>query len=246
MNPAAQEQAPQKQIIRTTTKVTAIRDITPHLRCFTFQDEIFKTAIDMEPGVNLKIFIPQNDQEPIRRTYTIRNLDIATGELEIEFLLHGDNGPGSAWAMKAEIGDELGIGMKPGRGFNPAGWYLLAGDETAIPAIAAILEALPESTRGFAFLEADSSADIFTIHTRSDVRIQWLTRKGIPAAESTLLFDAVKATEFPAPGFETRLLWAAAEANAVKNIRSYAKDELQLDKTELKATVYWTAGVSES
>src|SRR3954469_25897193 len=99
---------------------------------------------------------------PVTRTYTVRRVDRASGELAIDFVVHGDEGLAGPWAAAAKPGDSL-IFTGPGGGYNPdpaADWYLLAGDEAALPAVAAVIEALPEHARGVAFLEVDSDADV--------------------------------------------------------------------------------------
>ena len=85
------------------------------------------------------------DQWPHTRTYTVRWVDEAAGELAIDFVIHGDEGLAGPWAASAQPGDAL-IFTGPGGGYNPdpaADWYLFAGDESALPAIGASIESLP-------------------------------------------------------------------------------------------------------
>lgn len=105
--------------------------------------------------------LPEEDRNPIR-TYTARNTRPDTREIDIDFVLHGDSGPASAWASNAAPGDELVLVGPDGRSAQRSGieWspggaqrVLLAGDETALPAIAAILESLPAHMAGHAFIE---------------------------------------------------------------------------------------------
>jgi NADPH-dependent ferric siderophore reductase len=264
MKTASNEQQAPRQIF-TNAEVVAIKDITTSLRRFTFRDEKFKEAYGFEQGIHMKVLIPAAGQskavlpqtvagkpywpdpetQPVRRTYTIRRLDPEKAELDIEFVLHGDNGPASAWASKAEVNDYLGIGMRPGKALRPADWYLFMGDETAIPAIAAMLEILPEHAKGTAFLEVGSVTDTFEIRTPSAVQIRWLSREGEKAEGSDLLLNAIRDTEFPDPDQESAYVWMAGEAKAVKSIKDYARDELGLKQDELHAVVYWRAGTAE-
>lgn len=105
--------------------------------------------------------LPEEDRNPIR-TYTARNTRPDTREIDIDFVLHRDSGPASAWASNAAPGDELVLVGPDGRSAQRSGieWspggaqrVLLAGDETALPAIAAILESLPAHMAGHAFIE---------------------------------------------------------------------------------------------
>ena len=86
------------------------------------------------------------DQWPLSRTYTVRAWDAGTRELTIDFVYHGDEGVAGPWAMAARPGDVLRF-MGPGGAYAPraeAGWHLMVGDESALPAIAASLERVPE------------------------------------------------------------------------------------------------------
>ena len=125
------------------------------------------------------------------RTYTVRDVR-GTGadtRLVVDIVLHvgdGPVGPGAAWAEQVEVGDRL-VTMAPRRGvdfggieFVPGGAdrLLLAGDETAVPAIASILADLPPDARGAAFLEVPLSADVQTLQHPEGVSVTWLPRDG--------------------------------------------------------------------
>ena len=133
--------------------------------------------------------LPEEKRNPIR-TYTVRAIRPEQCEIDIDFVVHGTDGPASAWVCSAELGDELivigpdgrsehagsGIEWKPGE----ARELLLAGDETAAPAICAILESLPETCSGSAYLEVPTSEDVLSVDTDSHVDICWLPRDGAP------------------------------------------------------------------
>jgi NADPH-dependent ferric siderophore reductase len=138
------------------------------------------------------------------RTYTVRDVrgSGADTRLVVDFVLHlaeGATGPGSTWAAEAAVGDRL-VTMAPRRGssfggieFEPgtARTILLAGDETAVPAICSILEDLPSSARGAAFLEVPVSRDELSLQQPSGVDVVWLPRDGAPLGQR--LYDAVLA-----------------------------------------------------
>jgi NADPH-dependent ferric siderophore reductase len=136
------------------------------------------------------------------RTYTVRDL-VGTGidaRVVIDFALHegdGDAGPGARWAGEARVGDRVVL-LGPRRGvayggieFEPgtAERLLLAGDETAVPAVCSILAGLPVDARGAAFLEVPTAADVLTVQHPEGVRVVWLPREG--AGLGTLLHAAV-------------------------------------------------------
>jgi NADPH-dependent ferric siderophore reductase len=247
------------------TQVCAIRDTSAHLKCISLQHEQLKDLGPLAPGAHFKIFIPRDkntppvspdmstgravwpdeNTRPFVRTYTVRRIDHTNGILDVEFVMHGDNGPASAWASNAVMGDYLGIGIKPGKTFKPAAWYLFAGDDTALPAIAAMLEALPAETKGVALLEVENAADAFEIKTNSAVQINWLSREGQTAERSDLLLKTIQNVMLPNPANTTRYVWIAGEENMVREARIFANEELGLSREELHATVYWKAGISE-
>lgn len=130
-----------------------------------------------------------DDQRPPMRTYTARAVRQDRGEVDIDFACHGHHGPASRFALTAEAGDRLvlvgpdrnvpqsadhGITWRPG----DATQVLLAGDETAVPAICGIIESLPAHIGGSAFLEVPSMQDIQQVSTASQVRVTWLPRGG--------------------------------------------------------------------
>jgi NADPH-dependent ferric siderophore reductase len=126
------------------------------------------------------------------RTYTIRDVvgEDAGTRLVVDIVVHADDhgapGPGCAWAADARVGDRVVV-IAPRRGqvyggieFEPgtARRLLLAGDETAVPAICAVLEQLPWSAKGAAFLEVPTAADVLTVQHPEGVEVVWLPRDG--------------------------------------------------------------------
>jgi NADPH-dependent ferric siderophore reductase len=141
---------------------------------------------------------PPRDQRPITRTYSVRRLDPEAGVLEVDFVLHGDEGPASAWALRSKPGQRIGIAGPGGPDpmLGPAQWYLLAGDITALPAIAALLETLPATARGQAFVEVPSAQDRQALSCAADIPIRWLVRER-PAGRERQSVEAVEAVEGP-------------------------------------------------
>jgi NADPH-dependent ferric siderophore reductase len=137
------------------------------------------------------------------RTYSVRDV-VGEGEdtrLVVDIVVHeGASGPGNAWALAAAPGDRLAT-MAPRRGHEYGGieWQpfetsrrlLIAGDETAVPAICVILEQLPAAARGIAFVEVPLAADVQDVDHPAGVEVVWLPREG--AAYGELLHAAVAA-----------------------------------------------------
>ena len=127
------------------------------------------------------------------RTYTVREVrgEGADTRLVVDFAVHGADGtagPGSSWAERARVGDRLVV-LAPRRGhefggieFAPgaASRLLLAGDETAVPAVCAILGQLSPQARGAAFLEVPAGADVQAVAHPDGVEVVWLPREGVP------------------------------------------------------------------
>jgi NADPH-dependent ferric siderophore reductase len=138
------------------------------------------------------------------RTYTLREVrgEGAATRIVVDFVIHvedGEAGPGSSWAAGASVGDRVVL-LAPKRGeeyggieFEPgtASRLLLAGDETAVPAICAVLSQLPTSATGAAFLEVPTSADVQTVQHPEGIEVVWLPREGEPVG--SLLHPAVLA-----------------------------------------------------
>ena len=181
------------------------------------------------------------EQWPFTRTYTIRWVDVAARELAIDFVIHGDEGLAGPWAASAQPGDSL-VFTGPGGGYNPdpsADWILLAGDEAAIPAIAAVIESLPEDARGLAFLEVDSDADIQPISAPAGLKVAWLQRRGVAAGDSHLLVNAVRESAWPDGRVD---VFAHGERGYMKGLREVLFRERGLDRKQVSLSGYWAKG----
>jgi NADPH-dependent ferric siderophore reductase len=181
------------------------------------------------------------EQWPFTRTYTVRWVDAAVRELAIDFVVHGDEGLAGPWAAKAQPGDTLTF-TGPGGAYNPAvdaDWYLFAGDEAALPAIAACLESLPPEAAGLAFLEVDSDADIQQIAAPAGVEFHWLTRNGVPAGESNLLVQAVADAPWPDGRVD---VFAHGERGYMKALRDVLFKQRGLDRKQVSLSGYWAKG----
>lgn len=129
------------------------------------------------------------------RTYTVRDVRGAGADtrLVVDFIVHeGDCGPGGTWGAQAKVGQRLVL-MAPRRGVDYGGiefvpgdarHVLLVGDETAVPAVAAILEQLGPDAVGNVFLEVPVTADVLTLEHPAAVSVRWLPRDGAPRGEA--------------------------------------------------------------
>ncbi|WP_332601724.1 siderophore-interacting protein [Arthrobacter sp. S2(2024)] len=181
------------------------------------------------------------EQWPYTRTYTVRWVDEAAQELAIDFVVHGDEGLAGPWALAAQPGDTL-VFTGPGGAYNPApdaDWYLFAGDDAALPAIAAAIESLPADAKGLAFLEVDSDADILDIAAPEGVELRWLLRSGVPAGSSSILLDALGEAEW-LPGRVD--VFAHGERGYMKGLRDIFFTQRGLERSQVSLSGYWAQG----
>ncbi|MER6034955.1 siderophore-interacting protein [Streptomyces sp. NPDC001835] len=188
-----------------------------------------------------------DDVRAVMRSYTLRALRRDPDEVDIDFALHTPAGPASRWASRAAAGDRvllLGPALADNRAIRfrpPAGTdlVLLWGDETAVPAACAVLEALPADTRVRAWLEVPHAGDIQDVATRADAEITWLVRQdGSPAPS-----DAVRAAELPTA--EAPYVWIAGESGRVRELRRHFTGERGIDRRRVTFVGYWRQGMSE-
>ena len=181
------------------------------------------------------------EQWPHTRTYTIRWVNLEAQELAIDFVVHGDEGLAGPWAAAAEPGDALTF-TGPGGAYNPApdaDWYLFAGDDAAIPAIAASIEALAPEARGVAFLEVDSADDVLQITAPAGVELHWLQRNGVLAGSSELLLESLRTMEW-LPGRVD--VFAHGERGYMKGLREIFFVQRGLERSQVSLSGYWAQG----
>ena len=228
--------------------------------------------------------LPDDERNPIR-TYTIRRADRAARELVVDFVSHGVTGPASRWIANADVGDELLVIAPDATSGGDAGGYewspgrattlLLAGDETATPAVSAIVESLPLDARGAVFLEVPCADDVLTLRTPPGVSLTWLPRDraGSPPYGEALA-AAVRAWaaewfagqsgrvvadealtepdddvlwEIPGPPADEGLYaWLAGEAGAITALRRYLVRDLGMDRSRVAFMGYWKLGRAEN
>ncbi|MFB7494862.1 siderophore-interacting protein [Streptomyces sp. NPDC056161] len=180
------------------------------------------------------------DQWPVTRTYTVRAWDPAQRELTLDFVVHGDEGLAGPWALRVRPGETVRF-MGPGGAYAPdagADWHLLAGDESALPAIARSLETLPEGVRAHAFVEISGPEEEQKID--SGVPVVWVHRGDRPVGEA--LVEAVRALEFPAGRVHA---FVHGEAGFVKELRRLLRVEYAIPREDLSISGYWRLGHNE-
>lgn len=182
------------------------------------------------------------EQWPATRTYTVRAWDERARELTIDFVHHGDKGLAGPWAAGARPGDEI-LFNGPGGAYAPragAGWHLLAGDESAIPAIAASLERVPGGVPVRAFIEVAGPEEEQDLAAPDGAEVVWLHRGGGRVGD--LLVEAVQKLDFPDGEVHA---FVHGEAAFVKALRRHLRVERGLPLEQLSISGYWRLGRDE-
>jgi NADPH-dependent ferric siderophore reductase len=182
------------------------------------------------------------EQHPVTRTYTLRRADPQAQQLAIDFVVHGDEGIAAPWAAHAEPGDLLAM-SGAGGAYRPdlgSDWHLLAGDESALPAICSALEALPVDARGIAYLETSDPGEYLDAKAPGGVEVVWLHRPQ-PGSQPRLLADALLAGPW-LPGRAD--VFAHGERESMKAVRAALKTRLG-DGDQVSLSGYWAAGRTE-
>jgi NADPH-dependent ferric siderophore reductase len=177
---------------------------------------------------------------PVSRTYTPRFWRPQSLELDVDFFVHGD-GPGSTWAANVAKGSQVVVTMPGGplRLDLDARELVIAGDESAIPAIGTILESLPASARAQVLIELEDPADEQALESPAQLELQWLVR-GAGEASGRRLERAIHEMSLP----EDARVFVACEAGVMRDIRRSLLAERGLPRASFHTHGYWKAGVA--
>jgi NADPH-dependent ferric siderophore reductase len=244
--------------------VTATELLSPHMKRIHFYGENLARYASLE-ALHVRLFFPPTElaepiwpmlgtdgllqlpppkQRPAIRKYTIRQIDVTAGTLAIDFVLHDDAGPGSAFAARARAGDRIGMAGPGGRGLKSAGRYLFICDETGLPAVARMLESLPETAQGLALIEVADRKEELPLAAPAGIAIRWLHRDARKPGGQSLLLEAFDGFVWDADGPDL-YLWSATEHDIFRQIRSAAKERLRAGHDQHLVVSYWRAGISE-
>jgi NADPH-dependent ferric siderophore reductase len=192
------------------------------------------------PAQEIVLQIRQGEGEPARRHYTIRRFDRAANRIDVDFVLHDHVTPGVDWARTAKPGDAIDIRGPRGRialGQNAA-WHLFSGDETALPAIFALLEALPKGAKAHVFLELADAGEKQALVSPADVELKWLLRDGAAPGARPLLVDALAGFKLPPGKGHAYILGETG------SVRARRHDLLGrgMDRAQIYSEGYWRPG----
>ncbi|WP_213816546.1 siderophore-interacting protein [Glaciihabitans sp. dw_435] len=190
----------------------------------------------------VKIRFPAGDAF-VTRTYTVRHVDPVAHEISIDFVVHGDEGLAGPWAAHARAGDTISL-AGPGGGYTPdpaADSHLLVGDLSALPAIAAALEAMPTDATGLAIIETTSSQDAIDLVAPTGVEVRWMPRGAGDDADASVLATAVASIDWPDGDVQ---VFAHGERESIKALREVFKAR-GLTRERLSLSGYWARGRTE-
>lgn len=241
---------PRRRRVMRWVRVTRVVQISPRMVRVTFTGDDLAAFGWNGPAAHIKLIFPEEGQsEPTppqpdgprstrMRTYTPRRFDPAIPELDVEFVLHGD-GPASQWAAQAQPGQALFLGG-PGPNYQiapDAAWFVLAGDDAALPAIASILDALPAQARARVLLEVADAAEERPLASAAQLDVTWLHR-GDNAADAALE-SAIRSLALPEGAGR---VYVGCEAAAMRRIRAHLLQERGLDPATVVTRGYWKLG----
>jgi NADPH-dependent ferric siderophore reductase len=238
-------------------EVVAVRRVTPRMVNVVLGGDAFDGFEIVAPTQHVKLLFPAPGEKeptmpeigpdglrfpddkprPVMRTFTPRRFDPDTAQLDVDFVLHGE-GPAATWAQQVEPGHRIAVAGPGGRmplALEPGRW-IVAGDESAIPAIGTLLGALPAAASVDVYLEVDDVSDVVTLESDAQVSATWLYR---PPREFGATLEAAMA------GVDVNGvagIWVACEATAVRRIRRALLDEGRVDPSSVVTRGYWRLG----
>jgi NADPH-dependent ferric siderophore reductase len=238
-------------------KVRELQPITTRLRRVTFAGPELEGYTSGEPAASVRLLLPEprtdalvmpqwngnefllpDGRRPTIRTFTPLTFDPDSLALDLEIVIHG-SGRASDWATTAAPGAPAAI-SGPGRGYtidSDAPAFLLAGDETALPAIHQLLDHLPAHAPTQVHIEVGMPEARIAIPARSEAAVEW--HGSVPNERpGTALVAAVRAAEFP----EGARIWAAGEAAAMQRIRRHLFEERGIPRPLTMVRGYWKHG----
>lgn len=222
--------------------VTEVRRPVPSVVSVTLHGNSLSSFTPANPGGHIKIAFASSDGSgPTMRTYTPRRFDPERLELDVEFVLHGE-GVASSWAAAAKVGDQLTV-MGPGGRYEPvapSGTFVIAVDETAMPAAGTVIEALPSDTNLVVLCEVATKADERPLTADRELDVRWLRRSESGAEPGVLLRDAVKSL----PTLDADW-FVACEAGAMRRIRTHLRGDRDIDSGRLQTRGYWRSGEAD-
>lgn len=252
---------PRKPRVQTVMEVVEVQRLTAHMLRVVLGGEGFR-QLDFKDGTDQYIKLLFADpalglerpydldslrehlavaQMPVTRTYTIRHIDQPNQQIWVDFVIHGDQGVAGPWASTVQPGEKVSF-FGPGGGYAPrpeADFHLIAGDESALPAIAATLETMQADARGTAIIEVRDSQEELQLEAPEGVDVVWLHRGGEFSRDSTRLVPYLQQLQIPEGDVQ---VFIHGEREQMKAVRRLLVQERGMDRRELSLSAYWALG----
>lgn len=251
-------------------EVLRTHEVTPHMLRVTVQGEDLTSLPRRGFDHWFRLFLPQPGQEvdfsrvpdnlsmgsylkfltspagtrPIFRSYTVRELRSEQGEMDIDFVVHGDRGVAGPWAQQASAGDHIAL-IDQRCGFDlldDADFHLLAGDESAVPALLGILRDLPRDAKGLAIIEVPTRADIQSAPAPEGFEVMWLARDSSAQPVGAAALAALR--EFTPDHPETLSAYVVGERTLATEGRRHLV-KAGVPKGRISFVGYWRAGKAQ-
>jgi NADPH-dependent ferric siderophore reductase len=262
MTTSPQSSAPRrKRPSPRIAEVIRVSQLSPRMVRVTFGGENLTGMVSKGPAEHVRIYLPNEDtgvltlpvsgpegfefptdiERPKSRAYTPRRWNPDANELDVDFVIHGE-GPASAWASAAQVGDPAVVSGQPSGAYLPevdADWYIILGDEAALPAVATLLEALPATMHTHVYIEVLNAQEEQALTSHAQTHITWLHRDSEHELPGRLLIDAMRNAELPRGGGR---VWVSAEASIMRELRKHLLEDRQLDRSLIRTQGYWKQG----
>ncbi|UUM32344.1 siderophore-interacting protein [Vibrio japonicus] len=240
-----------KKPVKKRVTVVSTQTITPNMQRIVLEgDELAQFPINCE-GSYIKLLFNQEggtdisalnrEERPVMRTYTIRRFSPQRKQIEVDFVRHTTNdlscGFAARWAVSAQVGDPISI-VGPGsiQDMNiEADWFLMAADMTALPALSAKIEQLPENAKGYAVIKVASQEDRQPLNSPKGIEVKWIVG-------NEDLAEQVKALPWLTGDVS---VWSACEFDSMRALRQYFRNEKQVERQNIYISSYWKQGVTE-
>ncbi|MBO9666825.1 MAG: siderophore-interacting protein [Bdellovibrio sp.] len=223
---------------RRTLTVKRVEQVAPHMRRITLTGEDLSDFVSLSPDDHVKVFFSEPGVEPpVMRDYTPRRYDKDTQELDLEFYLHGE-GPGSQWALQAQVGQSLSVGGPRGSRIVPYNfdWYLMVGDETSLPSISRRLTELPEGARSVIVVEVENESEKIEFASRGPTDVHWIYRHGEKPGQVERLKQEIVKISVPSGDY---FAWIACEKACAMELKEILLTIKGAKEEWIKATGYW-------
>jgi NADPH-dependent ferric siderophore reductase len=229
---------------RRTLTVLDKRHLTPRMLRIVLGGDDFEDFATPSADDHIKLYVPGGGRDLEARDFTPRYFDPRAKELTVDIAVH-PAGPAIRWAEQAQIGDSVAISGPRGSLMiaDDFDWWLLIGDETALPSIGRRVEELGEGVRAITLVAVTGPAEEQVFETPANHQAIWIHRHPNEATDPQPVMQALKRIELPrGEGF----VWIAAVARVARAARDHIVNIRRHPLQWLRASGYWIEGQADA